>query len=249
MGLAFFIIGLLFLAQQDALEPYAAPIPPPADDIRSVDGVVLDATTSAPIAGAHVTLRYQTSEAALQEISTGINGRFHFSLDQPGQFAIEASKDGYLAKTEKLPSDKSAPSVTLALETTIAIRGRVRDGEIGDGLSNFTVTALRVTYFRGNRELVDDRTAFTDEQGDFRLDQLQPGDYFIEIKKFPPGTILAGRQEEPSENPEKATFALPADNLARWRIRSRRHSLQRSSQRKRYRQRGSHENKAGPHSR
>jgi hypothetical protein len=200
MGLLFFSIGLLILAQQQDAGPDPADRPNPPAESQSVDGIVLDATTRVPIPGAHVTLHYQTSNAALREVTTEANGAFHLAIDRPGQYAVDAGKDGYLPASQKLSGDNTRP-VTLALSSSIAIRGRIRAGETGDGLSGFTVSALRVTYSRGNREFAVDRTAFTDDQGDFRLEQLQPGDYFVEIKKFPPGAILQGRQQDSASEP------------------------------------------------
>ncbi len=168
MGTLFFCIALLVFAQ-DGVDPVT--------ESFSIDGTVVDATTRVPIPGARVFVHYQTSEAVLQEVSTGVNGVFHFSIRQPGQYVVEANKDAYLSAVEKLPEGKNTiPSVTLALAGSIAIRGRVRDGETEKGLPGLTVTALRVTYSRGSRQLIDDRTAFTDDEGDFLLDQLKPGD-------------------------------------------------------------------------
>jgi hypothetical protein len=196
MGTLFFCIALMVFAQ-DGVDPEPPDHPAPATESFSVDGIVLNATTRAPLPDARVILHFLTSEAVLQEMSTGVNGAFHFSIDQPGKYVVEASKDSYLSAAEKLPEGKtSIPSITLALAGSIAIRGRVRDGETRDGLPGLTVTALRVTYSRGSRELIDDRTAFTDDEGDFLLDQLMPGDYFVEIKKFPPGAIVPGDQPD-----------------------------------------------------
>ena len=101
--------------------------------------------------------------------------------------------EGYLSVSEKLRVEKTYLScITLAMSSSAAIRGRVRDSETKKGLAGFTVSALRAIYFRGRRETRDGVTAFTDEQGDFRLGGLQPGDYLLEIKNFPQGTILPG---------------------------------------------------------
>ncbi len=131
-------------------------------------------------------------------MTTEVNGAFHFSLDRTGDFAVEASKEGYLTASEKLRIDKTNFSdIKLAMSSSAEIKGTVRDADTKKGLAGFTVSALRVRYFQGHRETQTGGTTFTDEQGDFRLDGLQPGDYLLEIKKFPQGTILQDSQVEP----------------------------------------------------
>jgi hypothetical protein len=172
-----------------------------AQEAASIDGLILDESTRAPLPGARVILRYETAHSTLQTATADANGSFHFSISEPGSYAVESEPENYIAHSEAVRID-DAPSthaVTLTLSRSAVIMGRVRDGGTEKPLPRLTVTALRLRYLRGERQYIEERIAFADAEGNFLLPGLQPGEYYLEIKKSPSGGILAGRQADFNE--------------------------------------------------
>src|SRR5262249_26087363 len=134
-----------------------------------IDSVVVDESTRAPLAGARVVLRYETAHSPLDTATADATGSFHFSISEPGSYAVESEPENYLSRWEAVRIEDAARAVTLALSRSAAIQGRVRDGGTEKPLSRLTVTALRVVYRRGDRQYIERGITFTDADGNFRL--------------------------------------------------------------------------------
>ena len=68
--------------------------------------------------------------------------------------------------------------IDVALARAAAIAGRITD-ELGDPLDRANVEAMRMGYSERGRELVTAGSATTNDAGEYRITQLQPGDYYV----------------------------------------------------------------------
>jgi 5-hydroxyisourate hydrolase-like protein (transthyretin family)/uncharacterized protein (DUF2141 family) len=166
----------------------------------SIEGSVVRFGTSAPIAGARVSV-------GGVGVVTDDAGRFEFRNLQPGRYRIVALhpdytpplvKDrgtGQLSDITVVPG-QSVRNVVVALVPMSAISGRVHNGN-GDPVGNAKVDALKYTYQDGRRILVSLRTSGTNERGEYSLPRLIAGAYIVratigtDIPVYYPGTTEA----------------------------------------------------------
>ena len=183
-GFAIMFCGLKLLAQQDVV----------------INGTVVETGTGIPVAGAKVVLRYSTSPVPLDTDVTAAAGTFHVSVKEPGKYAIEASAPGFqetiyreggtgiqIDETAFVPGAiNTAHKIALELPRAGVLTGRVRDAETRKPIPLLTAMALRLWWSRGKRQLTEERIAFTDDDGVFRLESLPSGEYVIEIENHRP---------------------------------------------------------------
>jgi hypothetical protein len=123
--------------------------------------------------------------------STDAEGRFELRDLPAGQWALTASKPGYVTQRlgQRRPYETVPPieladgqrfsGATFALARGGAITGRVFD-DFGDAVANARVQVLRSQFVNGRRRL--NPVAGSDESDDtgaFRLYGLAPGDYYV----------------------------------------------------------------------
>ena len=156
----------------------------------TVDGVVVRAGTSEPIARAVVQLSGDGLSAPAA-MMTDADGRFGFQAIPPGRYQLTASRNGYRdsAYGQRGPNGKGIALVLEAgkahrdirLEMTAygAISGRVYD-TYGEPMANVPVVALRYSYLDGQRTLTPLKTDQTNDRGEYRLFWLSPGEYYIQ---------------------------------------------------------------------
>jgi carboxypeptidase family protein len=169
-------------------QPAAEKPPPPAD----VRGRVTDAATGRPIRMARVVLAPSERSARSPErySRTADDGTYEFRAVPPGRFTLTASKARYvtLQYGQQLPAPSGIvidvgpgrvlERIDLALPRAAAIAGRITD-ELGDPLERASVAAMRIGYSERGREVVTAGSAITNDAGEYRIAQLQPGDYYV----------------------------------------------------------------------
>ena len=157
-------------------------------DRCTVKGTVVNAKTNEPVKRAQVTLnRTGQAEAARWGALTNAAGQFELTNLDPGQYAIAASKEGFMVGARRLGDPPSM--LTLAAGQTVeglvfhlppaaVMAGRVVD-EDGDPLAHVHIQALRYAYQDGRRQLVPQKFAETDDQGYYRIPGLTVGRYQV----------------------------------------------------------------------
>ncbi len=194
---------LLFTATLLALPNFNAPKPPPAgpafelnqdsisfepsqmsnDNKYSLRGTVVNSVTGEAVRGALVQIFFNGQSSML----TGPDGKFQFDGLPFGQSNIAVRKPGFFPDQDFEPSERgqrmattgpNSPPMVLKLVPEGVIYGRIseEDGEPLEGLP----IALHVQSLQNGRRVWEQRSqAQTDEDGNFRIAELQPGIYFL----------------------------------------------------------------------
>ncbi len=174
----------------------ARAVPTRADAPRGtavLRGMIVTADNASPIRRAQV--RVTSPDARESRVATTDGqGRFE-SRDLPtGRYTMTASKGGFVSLQfgQRRPSESGTPieladaqtidRITIALPRGSVLGGRVTD-EFGEPVANASVTAWRYAYQAGARRMVPAQGGngrdTTDDQGQFRLFGLPPGEYYV----------------------------------------------------------------------
>jgi hypothetical protein len=171
-------LTLLVLAAAAAQEP------PFADDAPrySLEGLVINSVTGAPIPGALV---HEFSNGN-RAVRAGADGKFHFRGLPAGSVTLRAGKPGYFDPTEDQPAmpaqsvtvGPNADPVVLKLIPEGIIFGRIT-GQDGEPIQGLQVRAEARQVLNGRRTRVALGMATTDDEGRFRLANLRREKYFV----------------------------------------------------------------------
>ncbi|HUF48498.1 MAG TPA: carboxypeptidase-like regulatory domain-containing protein [Vicinamibacterales bacterium] len=173
-----------------------------------VAGQVIDATTGRPVGGAVVTLALgapaDASATGQQPLApaqsrrgvavANSDGRFVFRDVPAGTFSITATRPGFAAGASgrRRPGGPGRPftigngarltNTTISIWPLAAIGGTVRDDR-GDAAVGVAVWALRRAVVNGRLALTfAGSVESTDERGRYRLANLMPGSYAVQIR-------------------------------------------------------------------
>lgn len=177
-----------------------------------IRGVVLAADTGTPIRRAQV----RASAPGIRSsrlATTDAQGRFEFREMPAGRYTIAASKGGFvgLQYGQQRPSQSGTPlelsngqvmdKLVIALPRGSVISGRVFD-EFGEPIANAVVNAMRYGYSAGARRLMpvggQNSRDTTDDQGQYRMFGLPPGEYVISANFRGGGGEVTDPAGEPS---------------------------------------------------
>jgi hypothetical protein len=174
-----------------------------------IRGAVVAADTGAPVRRAQV--RVSAPQAGTRVTVTDAQGRFEIRELAPGRYTVTASKAGFVSVQygQRRPAEPGTPldladaqaidKLVIGLPRGSVISGRVTD-EFGEPAANVVINALRFGYGAGTRRLMlassQNARDTTDDQGQFRLFGLPPGEYFVSA------TLRAAPDvESPTEEP------------------------------------------------
>ena len=148
---------------------------------------------------------------------------------------MTASKGGFVSLQfgQRRPSESGTPielgdgqtldKITIALPRGSVLGGRITD-EFGEPVANATVTAWRYGYAGGARRMMPAQGAnardTTDDQGQFRLFGLPPGEYYVSAMLRSGGPEVTDPMGEPPAMPRRITRA-PRTSPRRSASRSR----------------------------
>ena len=173
----------------------ARAVPQRADAARGtaiLRGQIVAADNGSPIRRAQV--RINSPEAREGRVATtDQQGRFEIKELPPGRYTMTASKGGFVSLQygQRRPSESGTPielgdgqlidKIAIALPRGSVLGGRITD-EFGEPVANASVSAWRYGYQGGARRLMpagQNSRDTTDDQGQFRLFGLPPGDYYV----------------------------------------------------------------------
>ena len=175
-------------------------------------GVVLAADTGTPIRRAQVRASAPGVRSS-RLATTDAQGRFEFREMPAGRYTVSASKGGFvgLQYGQQRPSQSGTPleisngqvmdKLVIALPRGSVISGRVFD-EFGEPIANAVVNAMRYGYSAGARRLMpaggQNSRDTTDDQGQYRIFGLPPGEYVISANFRGGGGEVTDPAGEPS---------------------------------------------------
>jgi hypothetical protein len=157
-----------------------------------IAGRVLAADTGRPVKRARVF----ASAAELSEgrgVLTDDSGMFQLTELPAGRYTLSASKAGFVSLSygQRRPLQAGTPlqladgqqikDVDFSLPRGSVITGHVYD-ETGDAMPGVLVRVLRYQYQQGDKRLAPAGTGQTDDQGQYRVWGLMPGDYYIDAQ-------------------------------------------------------------------
>lgn len=176
--------------QRTPARPARAPTPEAGRGTSILRGQIVAADTGAPIRRAQVRI----SGVGLRESRVAITdaqGRFELRELSAGRYTVTASKGGFvtLQYGQRRPGESGTPlelgdaqtldKVIVGLPRGSVITGRITD-EFGEPVVNAGVTAWQYAFVGGTRRLVPaGGRDTTDDQGQYRLFGLAPGDYIV----------------------------------------------------------------------
>lgn len=170
----------------------------PTTGTGAISGVIVDAVTGRPLAGASVALGRLDVQRPAPRMVTDSKGRFIFhNLPPSAEYFLDARRFGY-ASTRYGWSGPDGSSATSAIRrvpvsdgqwvSTIkiplwrygAISGRVVD-ERGEPVVGVAVRAFGFANIAGQSQLVGGSLATTDDRGLYRLASVKPGRYVVSV--------------------------------------------------------------------
>jgi len=164
----------------------------------SISGRVLDKDTNQPIRKAVVTLNWLGTPRSWAMEQTDRDGQFRFTELPAGRYEMRANRPGYasIAYGAERPTQtgeifnvavgEAKTGLDIRLVHAGAIAGTVVDGD-GDPLIKTQVTALAEMYDRGTRQFMPRAHAVTNEKGEYRFSNLEPGRYYVAARRFDDG--------------------------------------------------------------
>jgi hypothetical protein len=167
---------------------------PPGSGV--ISGIVLEASNDDPVRKAIVTLTWQGAPRSWATSRTDSSGQFKFEGLPPGKYDLRATKAGVgtaiygatsvreLGELIALEDDETRAGVKLRFLHSATISGRVLKPH-GDPAANVLVTLLGPGRNLGERVLVQYRGDSTNDRGEYRFDEVAPGQYCIHAQQPP----------------------------------------------------------------
>lgn len=165
--------------------------PPQATGKGVVEGTVVNAITQQPVKRAQVMLQGSANLTA----TTDASGHFMFKDLPAGSFMLQANANGYggfrsrhrssagPAQQVKLEADTKVSDITIALTPNSSIAGHIVD-EDGVALAGCNAMLMQYQERQGTRRLEQNNGAQSDDNGDYKLANVQAGKYFVMSRCF-----------------------------------------------------------------
>ncbi len=153
-----------------SLQPQAQP--------ASLAGIVLDAATGQPIAGA--TVQLQQNGNVQHETTTAADGKFSLTAIPPGSYTLSAFASGYESHSEALSLADGEQVQNKEIRLAPVANGATLSGVVKDAGSGQPVAGARVQLRRAG-QVAYETTSGSDGRYEFR--DVAPGDYALMAQK------------------------------------------------------------------
>lgn len=151
-----------------------------------VSGTVSNSVTGEPVRRALVRIGQSST-------FSGADGRFQIDGIPEGQYVAAAQRPGFFDPSQAgsiaapLPTvtvGPNTPPITLALVPESFIEGRVLNS-MSDGVENAQVQVISEQIVGGRKTLQVTGTLNTDDAGEYRIENLAPGKYYVQMLQQP----------------------------------------------------------------
>jgi uncharacterized protein (DUF2141 family) len=163
-----------------------------------IEGAVMNSVTGAGVKKAEVTLNGGSSNRGA---ITDATGHFAFESVTPGQYSIQVNCQGYSIppgldgqKPVKVGEEQDVKDLSVKMVPLGVVSGVVRDQD-GEPMVHVVIQGLRFVYMNGRRQLNQTAFSSTNDRGEFRMFDLQPGKYYLQATpagmagRLPAGTV------------------------------------------------------------
>jgi len=195
------LVLFVMLSTASAQEPTTTASPPVTQSTLATDnehgyrvsGIVVDATTGAPLGGAQVNITSSTSQD-MEGILADEKGRFVFEDVPAGKYVLSAKRKAYVEQLYKQHQQFSTAIIAGPRLNTENLRFELRPGasisgvvsdEAGEPVRDAQVTLIQRGVFMGERRTFQYGATNTNDLGQFRFGHLTPGTYFIAVSATP----------------------------------------------------------------
>jgi Carboxypeptidase regulatory-like domain len=160
---------------------------PVSQNRYKITGTVVNSATGEPIVRALVRVNGPTS----QQVFTDGNGRFEMSDVPEGQIVVTAQRPGFInnersnqQRPRMVTVGPSTPSIEVRLVPEGAIKGKItdRDGEPVEGIG---IQVMLQQVNNGRKDWLPHGGAQTDENGEYLVEGLPPGQYLVRTSTRP----------------------------------------------------------------
>jgi hypothetical protein len=148
--------------------------------MRTVSGTVVNSVTGEPISHALVQVFGSQNAVAF----TGADGHFEIPNIPKQPINARAQKPGYTAGRHMIPYGPNENNITLKLTPDAGIHGRVTSDQ-GEPVEGIPVQTFSEQVVGGRKRENMAGNAATDENGEYDLDSLAPGNYFLRTQQRP----------------------------------------------------------------
>ncbi len=241
-------LAFLFLTAVSVV--LSAPQSEPHQDLCVIKGRVIDAVTREGLrkafvrligkGGAYPTVTNEMGEFALESISPGTPGTYTLQAERQGFIETHFGDVRGVPIEIRLTSGQTLTDISIKLIPQAIISGRVVD-EDGDVWTHSQVSLFRSGFEHGRRKLKGFGGGEVNDQGEFRIGQIPPGNYYVsaepdtgwELRNRPRGIEAAPPRQvtwyPSSVDPGGATAISlgPGDQLSGLEIRLRRGAIHR----------------------
>ncbi len=183
-GLALFALAALAQQKNSA--------PTPTTEKGKISGVVVDATSSTPLAGVEVAMAPVAKRNDFRTMTTAEDGRFAFDNLGPGKYTLTAQRKGYVRESFDQHAQYStsiavgpklqSEGLLFRLHRDASISGTVTDDQ-NEPARNAEITLLQESIFNG--EPLFRSRVITNDEGIYHFAHLTPGKYFVAVSCQP----------------------------------------------------------------
>jgi uncharacterized protein (DUF2141 family) len=171
----------------------ATPAKQAENDRFELHGTAINAATKEPVSRALVQLNVPNGTGQL----SGADGTFIFTDLPRGQYVVTAMKPGFFNEEElgrghsainAVANVPSSEQLFLRLTPEGVIYGKVKN-EDGEPIEGIRVKVMRLRVVEGHKIIDPKGESLTDDEGVFRIANLQPGHYRVSFAQANPGSI------------------------------------------------------------
>jgi len=187
-------------------------------DRYPIRGTVINSLTGEPIRGALVQIYANRQRSVL----TGADGSFQFADVPAGTVNLSVRKPGFFtaqaiqsprAQAYFATSGPYQPPVVLKLIPEGLISGQI-NGDGGEPVEGLSVQIMEERVENGKKTRVILRGVQTDEQGEYRIAELQPGKYFVFVGASSRVNAFAAPPSQQGARGYAATFYPSGNDFA-----------------------------------